>query len=657
MRILHALHGYPPEHMGGSELYVQRLAAVQAQNGHDVAVVAGTIAGGHDPIEAVREATGVQVHRIMQPHFFLNEDRWDCTASPWVEARFLDVVAAVEPDLVHVHHWIRLSRRLVHCAATRGVPCVVTAHDLFTTCPRIFRVRSDEAFCQRQLSIASCLGCVPREPWMRDETVSLQIELYARDVKREVHSSAALISPSREHARVLARYTGLPESRIDVVPHGTILDWPRPVEEEPWLPGAGRPLRIAHWGHLVHFKGPHVLLEALRELGRSDEYQLLLWGPCEHPDYAEELAGLQRELPVERVEFFDREDLRRLRADLAVFPSLAHESYSFVLDEAFALGLPVLASAVGALPERVGEGGAVFPAGDASALAAEIARLLDEPDRLSGMRAALPAAGDMASHWRALEPIYERACGSTTSLDDADDRADWERLAGLFERRARDASGEADSLRRDVEELAHHLGELRATRGSLEQDLRNHRARLPVLEQDLVNHKIQIAELTKDRDNYRDRIPGLEADIANRRLQEGELTKDLANHKARAAELEKDLANHKARAAEVEKDLANHKLRLQELEVERESHLEELAEARRQHHQLEDAVGAERASARELEERVRALKQHDAQLTQRAAELEQDVRRLRRENTLAMPLVVPVRLVLRLWDRMRKGRS
>ena len=38
MRILHVVHQYPPEHVGGTELYTQALARRQAAAGHQVAV-------------------------------------------------------------------------------------------------------------------------------------------------------------------------------------------------------------------------------------------------------------------------------------------------------------------------------------------------------------------------------------------------------------------------------------------------------------------------------------------------------------------------------------------------------------------------------------------------------------------------------------------
>jgi glycosyltransferase involved in cell wall biosynthesis len=59
-------------------------------------------------------------------------------------------------------------------------------------------------------------------------------------------------------------------------------------------------------------------------------------------------------------------------------------------------GLPVVATAVGGIPELVGDAAALVPAGDAAALADAVARLLDEPAE----RAALaPRAAEQIAGW------------------------------------------------------------------------------------------------------------------------------------------------------------------------------------------------------------------------------------------------------------------
>jgi len=76
-------------------------------------------------------------------------------------------------------------------------------------------------------------------------------------------------------------------------------------------------------------------------------------------------------------------------ADAVVVPSLWHETFSMLAHEAFAVGTPVIASALGALPEivRHEENGLLVPPGDVSAWAATLHRFASD----AGLRARLRA--------------------------------------------------------------------------------------------------------------------------------------------------------------------------------------------------------------------------------------------------------------------------
>jgi glycosyltransferase involved in cell wall biosynthesis len=103
--------------------------------------------------------------------------------------------------------------------------------------------------------------------------------------------------------------------------------------------------------------------------------------------------------------------------DVLVLPSAQPEPFGGVVMEAMAMGVPVIATAVGGSVEQVAEGetGLLVPPGDAPALAAAIARLMDDPSLRRRMAAAGPARirehfdlGQMVSR---LLAVYERVLG------------------------------------------------------------------------------------------------------------------------------------------------------------------------------------------------------------------------------------------------------
>ncbi|MER5486598.1 glycosyltransferase family 4 protein [Streptomyces sp. NPDC002812] len=148
-----------------------------------------------------------------------------------------------------------------------------------------------------------------------------------------------------------------------------------------------RPLLIAV-GSLVPRRGYSVLLDAAREWRNLDPMPLLVIAG-EGPMRAELARRIQAEhLPVRLLG--QRRDAARLlaAADVAVLPS-RWEARSPLAQEALRMGVPLVATAVGGVPELVGAAGVLVPYGDAGALAAGVAGLLADPAR----RGELAVAG------------------------------------------------------------------------------------------------------------------------------------------------------------------------------------------------------------------------------------------------------------------------
>ena len=168
-----------------------------------------------------------------------------------------------------------------------------------------------------------------------------------------------------------------------LIPNGVTVS--RYAEGEP-LPGWGPD------GNVIGFlgrmdeprKGLPVLLEAFALLApERPALRLLIAGPGDPGEVFDRVPA----------EFHDRvgvlgmvseEDKIRAYHSVDIFcaPNLGGESFGIVLAEAMAAGAPILASDIPAFRHVLGEGqaGALFTTGDPAALAAEAARLLDDPD-------------------------------------------------------------------------------------------------------------------------------------------------------------------------------------------------------------------------------------------------------------------------------------
>ncbi|MFI1286258.1 glycosyltransferase family 4 protein [Streptomyces sp. NPDC020858] len=220
----------------------------------------------------------------------------------------------------------------------------------------------------------------------------------SRMLERHVARAAAVVLGASSDQVDLARLRGARDARLAPVAVPAGLAGPEaaadPGKVRAELGAVERPLLIAV-GSLVPHRGYSVLLDAAREW-RALEPAPLLVIAGEGPLRAELSRRIEAEaLPVRLLG--RRRDAAQLlaAADLAVLPS-RWEARALLAQEALRVGVPLVATAVGGVPELVGEGAVLVPPGDAGALASAVTGLLADPER----RGALAAAGRVqAATW------------------------------------------------------------------------------------------------------------------------------------------------------------------------------------------------------------------------------------------------------------------
>jgi glycosyltransferase involved in cell wall biosynthesis len=224
--------------------------------------------------------------------------------------------------------------------------------------------------------------------------------------RRLVEQADALIVPSafaRERLRALG--APLPWDRVHVLAPPlralrTPSDQAAPPRELAGSASATRPYALVA-SRLAPEKGVDVAIAACRLSGIA----LVVAGEGPELPALRELAGANDVSFVGRV---DDAELARLRAgaSVALVPSRSAETFGMAAAEALAAGLPVAASAVGALTELLDES-SLAPPGDAPALSEAIARVLVDPDSARRGRERVEAVCAPEVVARALAGIYE----------------------------------------------------------------------------------------------------------------------------------------------------------------------------------------------------------------------------------------------------------
>jgi glycosyltransferase involved in cell wall biosynthesis len=156
------------------------------------------------------------------------------------------------------------------------------------------------------------------------------------------------------------------------------------------LPNTERRYDLVFLGRLVSDKGLAVLIDALPLLGRANlrPSLLVIGGGPEESALRERCRAQGVETQVTFAGVQRSEALVSLlnRSTIMVIPSVWEEPFGIVALEGIACGCVVVAAESGGLPEAVGPCGTIFPKGDRDALAAALASLLRDEEKIQQLR-------------------------------------------------------------------------------------------------------------------------------------------------------------------------------------------------------------------------------------------------------------------------------
>lgn len=278
----------------------------------------------------------------------------------WRMARLLHRLAHIlSPDIVHLHF------------------CVI-----FSILPFALRLGGARAIIATEhISLPFC-----HRPLIRDLLARWRNGLCVRLVDQ-------VLAVSGWVRRRLVESDHVPPDKVTVLMNGVdlsrfrrVLGGPRAMRERLGLPLDRRLVTCV--GQLIDWKGIHYLVDAADLLRDRTDVLFLIVGDG---DRRAALDDQVRRLGLEdRVRLLGkRDDVHDLlsASDLFVCPSVWDEALGYVILEAMAVGLPVVASRVGGIPEVVkdGENGLLVAPRDPAALAGAIAELIDDRDRRQTM--------------------------------------------------------------------------------------------------------------------------------------------------------------------------------------------------------------------------------------------------------------------------------
>lgn len=361
MKILIAHNRY--QQAGGEDRVVQAEQALLSDHGHEVNLL----------LVDNRDLVGGVITQI--------KTAFTTTYSRSGRAKVQEALDIFHPDIVHVHNFFpQLSPSIYDACADEGIAVVQTLHNYRLICPGALLMR-DGHICEQCISgspyQAALYGCY-RHSRLGSLAVAHMVATHRRlgTWSEKVDRFIALT----DFVKSKFLQAGFPEDHIRVKPN-FVLD-PQtstdPKKQDDWESRESFALFV---GRFSPEKGFRTLFKAWAKLDIHHCLKVAGSGPLENeiPDQPN----------IVRLGFQNQDNVRSLmdQALFLVVPSEWFEGFPMVIVEAFAHGLPVLASEIGSLGEIITNeiDGLFFKPGDDKDLANKARWLLAHPNECERM--------------------------------------------------------------------------------------------------------------------------------------------------------------------------------------------------------------------------------------------------------------------------------
>jgi len=286
-------------------------------------------------------------------------------------AKLKRLLAEVDVDICHAHNlYHHISPSILGLLKARGIPVVLTLHDLKIACPA-YNMLAPDGVCERcrggrlyNVVVHKCIkGSTALSGLVMLEAVLHRLLGSYRDCV------SRFIVPSRFYIEKLVEW-GMPRALFQHVPNFVDLDRYTPA----YTPGS----YFVFFGRIAREKGVATLIKAAAQAGC--DLQIIGTGP--QLAEMQELAGRLKANVSFRGHLSGdalHDAIRNARA--AVLPSEWYENAPMSVLEAYALGKPAIGARIGGIPELIQEGvtGFTFPSGDHRKLAEVLTGMVERP--------------------------------------------------------------------------------------------------------------------------------------------------------------------------------------------------------------------------------------------------------------------------------------
>ena len=382
MKITYLVHQFFPEYFTGTEKFILKMSSMMQKAGHSVRVITYSFQeeslfdkSVSDIIYREYAYKGVPViaMRHKETHKYLHLILGNTGMASMVEY----FTSIEKPDIVHVGHPMRINE-FITAYKSMGVPYIITLTDFWLICPRVNLVNLRDDLCAGPEGAKTCKNLCPDLPY------HLVVERLgiARGI---LEGAQKVISPSKFLADIFKKE--LENIDITVINHGMsngeIKQNNRKYEK-------GDKLIFCYAGTLDLHKGIHILIDAFKKV-KTHNAILKIYGSGYNPEFVNKLYDMAKN--DKRIEFcnvFPEGNFGDVfsNVDVVIVPSKWYENYPLILHEALVCNVPVIASNVGGMAEKIKDGvnGFTFQIGDAHNLRKVIEKVAADAEILNDLK-------------------------------------------------------------------------------------------------------------------------------------------------------------------------------------------------------------------------------------------------------------------------------
>ena len=360
LRFLMVTTHYPPDAIGGDAIFVKYLSEELTRRGHEVHVfcnpsVHRILRGRTATVERHQEEGRPTIHRFSNTVVpFQLMTAYSLGASKGPRKRLAEIEKEVRPDVVHWHNAKGFFGAPVE---SKNATMLYTAHDYFSVCPRSNLMRPDFSFCSQPRLCQVCLLRWKRPPmlWRIGDKRVIRIP-----------QKFKILSPSEYMARRL--------EQDGIQPFKILRNFvPDPGKQA----SAKEPTAVTYVGILERHKGLGTLVDAFAKSSKNHDFELFIIGEGRLKETLRqkvEHLGLSKRISV--TGFLSSSELTSVLhgSSALILPSEWPENSPLVALEALALGIPIIGSRIGGIPEILGKesGSTTFEAGNIVELSQKI---------------------------------------------------------------------------------------------------------------------------------------------------------------------------------------------------------------------------------------------------------------------------------------------